>query len=131
MSIHFIARIGERVKAVRLARGLTQVQLSIKSGMSQGDISTLEAGETKWLRGGTLLALAKALEVNPHWLNDGSGDPARAIRGTTEHARVIELYDALLPVNRDNWIAIGDALLSRQPPPASPSTSRPYLVPKS
>lgn len=49
---------------LRLAAGLTQTELSIRSGVSQSHISALERG-TWEPRLSTILALAKAFNIAP------------------------------------------------------------------
>ncbi|MBX9348759.1 helix-turn-helix domain-containing protein [Chromobacterium vaccinii] len=52
-----------------MARGWSQETLGRKAGVTRGTISTLENGNSK----GTthLLSIAKALNVNPQWLESG------------------------------------------------------------
>ena len=55
---------GTKIEQLRLARGLTQTQLAELSGVSQPHVSALERG--LWdPRLGTLLAMARALNVEP------------------------------------------------------------------
>jgi len=61
------AVFGSRIKEMRLIRNLTQEQLSVISGIGQGDISKLERG----IRKGNLknaIALAKALNTTIDYL---------------------------------------------------------------
>lgn len=64
---------GQRLKAWRLKRGLTQTQLAKMVGTVSGQISLLENGErqlsVKWL-----LKLADALDVSAGWLLDHDPD---------------------------------------------------------
>ena len=53
-----------RLKAVRTKSGMTQVELSEKSGVGRVTISRLESGELKETTLGTLTKLAKALRVS-------------------------------------------------------------------
>jgi transcriptional regulator with XRE-family HTH domain len=55
---------GERLRAIRRAAGLTQVELAARSGVSQPSISQYEAGDTEpaW---STVAALCRALGVTP------------------------------------------------------------------
>ena len=64
--------LASRLKQARSLRGLTQVQLAALSGVKQPDISKIERGEIQKTTG--LLGLARALRVNPHWLDTGDGD---------------------------------------------------------
>lgn len=58
----------DRVKARRLFLGLTQVQLSQNSGISQANIVHIENGRNSRLRTDTARALAAALNVTVAWL---------------------------------------------------------------
>ena len=53
------------LKAVRLRRMLTQVELAAKSGVSQGTITRIETGGRKRVALRTVKALGAALEVDP------------------------------------------------------------------
>ena len=65
--IRFHGRIGERIRRVREARLCSQKQLSQRSGLSQSQLSRIEAGE----RAASLYSLSKiadALRVSPGYL---------------------------------------------------------------
>ena len=53
-------RIGQRITDIRKEKGMTQVQLSKRCGLSQVHISRIEAGKYD-IRLDTLAAIAKAL----------------------------------------------------------------------
>lgn len=53
-------RIGQRITDIRKEKGMTQVQLSERCGLSQVHISRIEAGKYD-IRLDTLAAIAKAL----------------------------------------------------------------------
>ena len=66
---------GGRLRDARKAAGLTQKQLSARSGVSQSMLSELETGEAE---GSTHVAqLAAALNVNALWLAEGRGRRTR------------------------------------------------------
>jgi phage repressor protein C with HTH and peptisase S24 domain len=65
--------IGARAKAARKLAGMSQIEAATASGVTQSDISKIERGETERPRG--LLALARAYNVNPTWLDLGEGSP--------------------------------------------------------
>ena len=56
-------RIGERVKALRLMRGMNQTELAEKSGVADSTISSIERGERYGIVA-TYLYLAEALDVS-------------------------------------------------------------------
>lgn len=63
----FAARVGERIRTLRLARGLNVVQLSKLSGVSGQNLSKYEAGN-RIPRQKAAVKLAKALRVPPEAL---------------------------------------------------------------
>ena len=65
--------IATRLRYARKLRKMGQVKLAELSGVKQPSISELETGESRSFRGNTLVALAKALKVNPEWLLHGKG----------------------------------------------------------
>lgn len=69
--------VGIRLRHARKHRKLTQAQLAQLAGVKQASISQVETGETKSLRGTTLVAIAKVLSVNPDWLANGKGSMER------------------------------------------------------
>jgi transcriptional regulator with XRE-family HTH domain len=60
--------IGQRLRAARLARGLTQAQLAAVSGVQQATLSKLESGAKTRASFTTMACLARALDVRPSWL---------------------------------------------------------------
>lgn len=56
--------MGYNIKAIRESKGMSQEELSAKSGVSRPIISMLETGTRETTTTKTLLALAKALDVS-------------------------------------------------------------------
>ena len=103
--------LGERVRALRIQKGLTQVELAKKLGMTQSNISELERG----IRGLTIrhvLKLANILSASTDEILRGSpstpnGRPSVSLKvlrraqriqelPATKQRAVLELLDALL-----------------------------------
>lgn len=59
---------GERVKQARLAKGLTQKELSEKTNVSEATISRWESGDISAMRCNALFPLCKALDIDPNIL---------------------------------------------------------------
>ena len=57
-----LLKLGERLRSIRLRMNMTQVDLEVKSGINNGDISRIETGQ-KNIEFYTLVKLAEALEV--------------------------------------------------------------------
>lgn len=61
--------VGQRLRQIRQARNLTQVELADLAGTTQATIQKIENGASKRPR--NLVDLAVALDVNPAWLQWG------------------------------------------------------------
>ncbi len=59
---------GERIRAARVALGMTQVELAAKSGITQGAVSAIERDDTEFPTHDTVVRLARALVVAPEEL---------------------------------------------------------------
>jgi transcriptional regulator with XRE-family HTH domain len=68
--------IAKRALAARKNANMTQKQAQAASGVNQSSISKIERGDTN--RSANMLALARAYNADPHWLDTGDGPP----RGT-------------------------------------------------
>lgn len=95
--------LGHRVKTARRAAGLSQRSLADKVGISQVSIQHIESGRNDGSK--HLISIAKALKVNPDWLQEGtlpispntnvSEPPAAYSGGSSEkHAPVISWVNA-------------------------------------
>jgi len=116
---------GKRLRAMRKAAGLTQVELAKRANITQGAISDLERGESKASHSDTLVALAKVLECNPEWLSTGRGSPVPELRpNTPEAAELVAIYNVLPEPLRNTLLATARSLLDAIP--AAPSALNPY-----
>ena len=61
-------RVGAVFRAVRLRRGWRQIDLAIRSGVSDSTISRIERGQFESLAVGTVLRVAAALEIRLDWV---------------------------------------------------------------
>ncbi len=117
-------KLGTRVRDLRKALGLTQVQLSRRAGITQGSLSSIENGETKELRAETILALAKHLGTSPEWIRTGIGPPTEPERPTPDESEALHLYRALPPSRREEWLRHGRFLLSESS--TTPTKAHPF-----
>ena len=69
-------RVGERVRALRAARGLTQLRLAGRAGISRPSLANIEAGRQN-LGVRALCALAEALGVPVEELLTAPDEPGR------------------------------------------------------
>ncbi|MDE9435665.1 helix-turn-helix domain-containing protein [Xenorhabdus bovienii] len=74
--------LADRLKEAMADKGLTQSALAKKAGMAQSMIWKLLSGNA--VKTGRLVDLAKALDVRPEWLSDGSGHKSQS--GDTDFA---------------------------------------------
>lgn len=89
--------LGERIKLARLKAGVTKSALSKAARVSPSAVTQWENGDTKTLKSASLLAAAKALNVNYDWLATGKGDavsepPTEHSTLTPEEADLVERY---------------------------------------
>lgn len=65
--------MADRIRAARVARGMSRPELARRCRVSRGAVSHWELGRTKNLRNETLLKVSAALQVNMKWLLNGEG----------------------------------------------------------
>ena len=58
-----LAQFGKHLKQIRLEKGLTLLELEVRTGINEGDISKIENGK-KNLAFTTLIKLATGLEIS-------------------------------------------------------------------
>ena len=81
-----MATIGERLRASRVARGMSIPELEKRSGVSNAQISRVENAK-RGMNVDTAISLARALDVDVGWLLEGSGAPdGPADASELEHA---------------------------------------------
>ena len=110
--------LAERVRQARLRRRYTQAQLAKLARIGQPSLSSIESGSTSTLRGPSLLRLAEALEVDPHWLLSGTEGSMESRPTYHEEEEIVKLYRRMPSETRSLWKAIGDVLIehsSRRP----------------
>lgn len=102
-----VITISERLKDAREAANLTQGQLAVKAGVSQGTIANIESGTRKNPR--ELMAIAKAANINPEWLKSGKGQRAFVEVGNVSHASIgINRIPLIDYVQAGVWTAVAD-----------------------
>ena len=120
---------GERIRAMRETKGMNQTQLAKKAGIEQPSLSQIETGDTRTLRGKTLMGLAKALEVNPQWILTGRDSLVEPQTLTVEETELLALYRTLDTVDAERIISFARTMsLSKTTPP---SRVNPYSKAKS
>jgi len=67
------ATLGARLRAARLAAGLTQAELARHAGVSTQAINQLEVGRSQTMKAGTAHAVQKATGYRSLWILEGKG----------------------------------------------------------
>lgn len=70
--------LSERLTALMAGKGLSQAELARMIGVKQPSIFKILSGQT--LNPKNILEIATALNVDPHWLKTGEGDPDPSYR---------------------------------------------------
>ena len=65
--------LGQRIRDLRMSKGLTQAQLAKRAGVSQPTIHSYERNPKTAHRAAVLFKIAAALEVSPEFLEHGRG----------------------------------------------------------
>lgn len=74
LSLAHLTTIGSRIKYLREQQGMTQPALAAVVGISQPSMSNIESGNTVSPSAIHLMAIAAALNANPHWIVYGEGE---------------------------------------------------------
>ncbi len=92
--------LGDRIRELRDACGLTQGQLAGHASVSQGYLSQLENGDVKNPSAAVLLRVAQAMQVDPDELFEAAGYPTmRTLR------RIYEDYQATIDPDLLRYLA--------------------------
>jgi predicted nucleotidyltransferase/DNA-binding Xre family transcriptional regulator len=78
MGMEHATRIGARIRACRLARGLSASALAVRAGVTENAIRKIESGDSKEPRFSTGVRIASALGVDPSELVDAAPKPSGA-----------------------------------------------------
>jgi predicted nucleotidyltransferase/DNA-binding Xre family transcriptional regulator len=76
MGMEHATRVGARIRACRLARGLSASALAVRAGVTENAIRKIESGDSKEPRFSTGVRIATALGVDPSDLVDVKRAPA-------------------------------------------------------
>jgi transcriptional regulator with XRE-family HTH domain len=108
--------IGRRVRARRNELGLKQGDLARLVGITQPSLSLIESGDTKSLRGTTLVGLARALKTSTRWIMTGKGPHEVDPQLSVQEEELLNIFLSLTDQNRKALLAAGKALEDAQPP---------------
>jgi len=122
-----MSEIGERIHALRAARGESLAQLGAAVGLSASAVHQWEAGTTKALRPVNLFAVADHFDVSIRWLVTGSGARQVTETQTDFELQALRLFRKLTQdgqhaaLSHLNWMAAQE-----QPDATKPSEIDPY-----
>ena len=101
--------MGDRVKKARNEAGLTQAMLAERSGVDQTRISAIELNKNK--KTSCLIALGKAMDVDPTYLETGVSTTEIKARYTVIEKEIISLLRQLTDEQRVREIAYLERLV--------------------
>lgn len=111
---------GRRIRQERKAQKLSQEELARQAGITQPSLSEIETGETKNLRGQTLLGIARALRLNTWWILTGNGQKFADKALSDQESALLGVFESLSDANRSAVIAAAISLYESQAQPAPP-----------
>jgi transcriptional regulator with XRE-family HTH domain len=69
-----LVEINKRIKEIRKALGMTQVQFSDRLGIRQSSLSAIESGETGKVDERNIRIICTEFNVNEEWIRNGAGE---------------------------------------------------------
>ena len=127
-----MSTVGGRIRAARVAKGLTMDQLASQIGVSKGAISQWESGKIAQLSADNLLKLSDALEVAARWIWEcklPTGEPIPMGKPKylqIEEADLIETFQLLEPQFKDALVGDAHKYLKLSASHQRPSRANPY-----
>lgn len=103
---------GQRIKQLRIAKGMSQEQLGNMVGVKKAAINKYESGLVVNIKRSTLAKLAEALDSDPVYLL-GLTEEAPAPSGD-ERSRIQVIFDQLSPANQSKLLELADLYLASQ-----------------
>lgn len=132
--------IGERIKELRKALGLTQTKFGDRIGLKQNSVALIETGRPTSDQ--TIFAICREFRVNEEWLRTGAGDmfvptPASIVEQLAEEYHLcpeakamVEKFITLDPAAQlavfDYMCAVVDEIRGKQPGKNDPPTDDDY-----
>lgn len=104
--------IGERVKRLRTARGLSQIELGARAGVAQSTISGIEKGDRQ-IQPSSLIELAHALHTEAYYLKYGKGK--ENINSSLDETQqlLLDAFSLLDDGVREIWLSSARAALKK------------------
>jgi transcriptional regulator with XRE-family HTH domain len=104
-------QLSSRVLQARLKAKLTQEELALAIGSSQGAISKIERGDQQ--QSSLLIKIATVCKIDPVWLNCGAGETDLLSHSDLSYKQIamIQLMRQLTAEHQDLLIDIGNEFL--------------------
>lgn len=103
---------GQRIKQLRIAKGMSQEQLGSMVGVKKAAINKYESGLVVNIKRSTIAKLADALDADTVYLL-GLTEEAPAPPGD-ERSRIQIIFDQLSPANQTKLLELADLYLASQ-----------------
>ena len=121
--------IKDRIKVTLATSGIKKSELARRCGVTPGAVTQWLTGDTKSLKGDTLLKIATALNVSPQWLSTGRGGISPPADLEAEETQVLALFRELSDTNRHVVMSMMTTLRMTQAE-ALPSPAAPFMATK-
>lgn len=103
--------LAERLKAALAFAGITKAELARRTGLSRTAVSLLLNGQSKSLKGASLLAIEEATGVSARWIESGEGPPEQVkYRHTPEQIELLRAAERLTEYELKQAIRLVKAL---------------------
>jgi transcriptional regulator with XRE-family HTH domain len=103
---------GQRIKTLRLSRGLSQEELGEMIGVKKAAINKYENGIVVNLKQSTIARLSEALEVSPSYLmgfeDEEAPTPVTGSGLTEKEIRIAKWFNSLPPETQKAILTLGD-----------------------
>lgn len=117
---------GERIRDLRIQRGLSQTALAKLCKIKQPSMSLIESGDTKQLQGPTLYWLCQALETTGDYIFGRAARPARVYSLTHDERELLDIMRTLPESEQAKLIDYARWIRDRNP--SIPSAADPFPV---
>ena len=76
--------MNKRIKDIRLALDMTQIQFSDRIGIKQSSLSAIENGVTETIDERNIRMICNEFSVSEEWIRNGEGEMFRSVEGLLE-----------------------------------------------
>lgn len=119
--------IKDRIKAALATSGLKKSELARRCGVTPGAVTQWLTGDTKSLKGETLLKIATALSVSPQWLSTGKGSISPPSDLEIDETQLVALFRELTEAHKHVAMSMLATLRMAQTD-TPPSVASPFLA---